>query len=75
MLFNSNILIESKYSHAAEKYTEAIAICPTAVFYSNRAMAMIKMESYGATISDANDAITLDPTYIKAYYRYSFILF
>ncbi|CAE7606122.1 PPP5C [Symbiodinium microadriaticum] len=32
-------------------------------------MAMIKLESYGPAISDANEAIQLDPTYIKAYYR------
>lgn len=32
-------------------------------------MAMIKMESYGSAISDANDAIALDPSYVKAYYR------
>lgn len=44
-------------------------MCPTAVFYSNRAMAMIKMESYGSAIADSNEAIGLDPSYIKAYYR------
>ena len=42
---------------------------PTSVFYSNRAMAMIKLESYGLAITDANEAIKLDPKYIKAYYR------
>lgn len=35
-------------------------------------MAMIKMESYGLAISDANEAINLDPTYVKAYYRLLF---
>ena len=63
------LFLESKYSLAAEKYSEAINLCPTAVFFSNRAFAMIKMESYGSAISDANEAITLDPAYIKAYYR------
>ena len=32
-------------------------------------MAFIKMESYGLAISDANEAIALDPKYIKSYYR------
>jgi len=62
-------LSERKYSSAAQKYTDAIELMPTAVFYSNRAMAMIKLESYGSAILDANEAISLDPSYIKGYYR------
>lgn len=30
---------------------------------------MIKLESYGVAISDANEAIKLDPKYVKSYYR------
>lgn len=58
---------------AAAFYTEAIelddasALLP--VLYSNRSMAHIKAESYGLAIADAEQAIRLDPTYIKAYYR------
>jgi len=58
-----------KYAQAAEKYTEAIELHPTAIFYSNRAQAMIKLESYGLAIQDANEALKLDAKYIKAYYR------
>jgi hypothetical protein len=36
---------------------------------------MLKLESYGSAISDANDAIALDPAYVKAYYRSSAPLF
>lgn len=61
--------IEKKFALAAMKYTDAINLYPTAVFYSNRAMAMIKMESYGLAISDANESLSLDPRYLKAYYR------
>mmetsp|Transcript_360 Transcript_360/g.353 ORF Transcript_360/g.353 Transcript_360/m.353 type:complete len:494 (-) Transcript_360:187-1668(-) len=65
-----NRLLEGfKYAQAAEKYTEAINLCPSVIFYSNRALALIKLESFGAAISDANEAISLDPKYIKAYYR------
>jgi serine/threonine-protein phosphatase 5 len=62
--------IEKDFRGAAEKYTEAIKLYPTAVFYSNRSMAMIKMECYGLAINDANEAIAFDPRYVKAYYRY-----
>lgn len=59
----------NKLDSAVEKYTEAIKILPTAVYYSNRAQAYIKQESYGLAIADATSAIGLDNTYIKAYYR------
>jgi serine/threonine-protein phosphatase 5 len=51
------LLGHGRYGHAAEKYTEAIALYPTAIFYSNRAQALIKLESYGQAIQDANEAL------------------
>jgi len=65
----NSYLAELKFAVAAQKYSEAIALHPTAVFFSNRAVAMIKLESYGSAIIDADSAIALDPNYIKAYYR------
>lgn len=65
----NKFLKENKLSSAVEKYTEAIGVLPTAVYYSNRAQAYIKQESYGLAIADATSAIQLDNTYIKAYYR------
>ena len=62
-------LKEHKFELAVKKYTAALDACPTAIIYSNRAMAYIKMENYGLAIQDAREAISLDPKYIKAYYR------
>ena len=53
----NKLLTDGKFSHAAEKYTEAIELYPTAVFYSNRAQALIKLENYGSAIQDANEAL------------------
>ncbi len=53
----NDFLKAGKFGPAAEKYSEAISIHPTAVLYSNRAQAMIKLESYGLAISDADMAI------------------
>lgn len=50
-------LSAAKYSLAVEKYTQAIELNPTAIFYSNRAQAYIKLEAYGQAIQDANDAL------------------
>ena len=53
----NELLKNGKFAQAAQKHTEAINIFPTAVLYSNRAQAMIKTESYGLAISDADSAI------------------
>lgn len=50
-------LASYKYHIAVEKYTEAISIYPCAIFYANRAQALIKLESFAFAIEDSNDAI------------------
>eukprot|EP00798_Chlamydomonas_sp_ICE-L_P014048 gene14048-19985_t len=61
---------EKHYGDAIELYSKAISLNPnSAVYFSNRAFAYIKMELYGAAQQDATRAIELDPKYIKAYYR------
>ena len=39
------------------------------IYFCNRAIANIKLESFGGALADANKAIELDPKFIKAYYR------
>jgi serine/threonine-protein phosphatase 5 len=50
-------LAQCKYHLAVEEYTKAIELYPTAIFYANRAQAMLKMESYGLAIEDATEAL------------------
>ncbi|KAF2462439.1 serine/threonine-protein phosphatase PP2A catalytic subunit [Lineolata rhizophorae] len=55
---------------AVECYTKAIELNDKEVsFYTNRAQANIKLESYGLAVSDATKAIELDPNNVKGYYR------
>lgn len=54
---------------ALSLYTQALESEESAILYSNRALAHIKAESYGLAIADAEEAMRLDPTYVKAYYR------
>lgn len=51
------LLSAGKLTQAIEKYTAAIAIQPNAIYYANRAQALIKLESYGLAIIDANEAL------------------
>lgn len=53
----NEFLKRHKYSAAAEKYSAAIELFPTAIYYSNRAQALIKLESYGLAIQDANESL------------------
>lgn len=62
-----------RYQEAMEFYTKAIDAEPlrkeTAVCFGNRSFAACKLEQYGQALMDSNQAIELDPKYIKAYYR------
>lgn len=62
-------LQENHFEKATELYSQAIELHPTAILYSNRALAAIRMENYGMAIQDAEAAIDLDPSYLKAFYR------
>lgn len=55
----NKLLLNCNYALAAEKYTDAIKLYPTAILLSNRAQALLKIESYGLAIEDANEAIRL----------------
>ncbi|CAI5453610.1 unnamed protein product [Caenorhabditis angaria] len=60
---------DQAYNVAIELYTMAIEYHPTAVLYGNRSMAYLKEELYGSALEDADNAIAIDPAYIKGYYR------
>lgn len=69
----NELLQQNKFLEALEKYTKAIDLKietkKNAIYFSNRAMVNLKLENYGSTIQDANDALKADPDYIKAYFR------
>ncbi|CAB3398804.1 unnamed protein product [Caenorhabditis bovis] len=60
---------DQAYDVAIELYTMAIEYNPTAMLYGNRSMAYLKKELYGIALEDADQAIALDPSYVKGFYR------
>jgi len=51
-------------------YDAAIALNPgVAAYYSNRAITHVRLENYGYAVADANKALAVDKTFVKAYYR------
>jgi tetratricopeptide (TPR) repeat protein len=59
-----------KYDDAVRRYSEAIRLSPRShVFYSNRAMAHLKLGSYGAAEADCDAALELEPGAVKALLR------
>eukprot|EP01130_Rhizamoeba_saxonica_P001401 TRINITY_DN11261_c0_g1_i1.p1 TRINITY_DN11261_c0_g1~~TRINITY_DN11261_c0_g1_i1.p1 ORF type:complete len:303 (-),score=79.46 TRINITY_DN11261_c0_g1_i1:20-886(-) len=58
------------YEEAVECYTTAIFLNPSVHFYyGNRSAAYYHLGKYDNVISDAKEAIKLEPTYIRAYNR------
>mmetsp|Transcript_25083 Transcript_25083/g.36848 ORF Transcript_25083/g.36848 Transcript_25083/m.36848 type:complete len:527 (-) Transcript_25083:6-1586(-) len=61
---------QSHFADAARLYSQGLSFSPNnTVLLCNRAMAYIKLESYGLAIADATAAIAIDKTCAKAYYR------
>lgn len=57
------------YIEAVDCYTKSLAIFEEASSYSNRAMANLRLKRYAQTIEDSNNALRLDPNYLKAHHR------
>lgn len=58
------------FEEAVWSYSKAIETYPEdAVFFSNRAAALMKLEKYQKAFDDCKKSIELDPFYTKAHYR------
>jgi small glutamine-rich tetratricopeptide repeat-containing protein alpha len=70
-----NAQISSKnYDAAIESYTKAIALDPkNPVYYSNRAAAYSSKGDHLAAVGDAEQGISVDPNFIKAYHRLGYL--
>lgn len=59
-----------KYDEAIQAYSEAIEFDSTnPVYYSNRAAAHSSKGDHLSAIGDAEKAIEVNPSYVKAYHR------
>lgn len=66
----NSLMSTKKYDDAIAAYSKAIDLDPTnAVFYSNRAAAYSSKASHNEAILDAEKAIEVDPSFVKAYHR------
>lgn len=68
-----------KYLQAINQYSECIKLMPKhPVFYLNRATAYMRRNWYGdvySALRDCQQALRLDPTYVKAHFRLARALF
>ena len=62
---------EQNYSQATLKYTLAInkAKTPNHIYYGNRALANLKQNKNKFCIKDCDEAIKIDPAFVKCYSR------
>ncbi|TFK30377.1 TPR-like protein [Coprinopsis marcescibilis] len=70
-----NALMSSKkYDEAIDAYTKAIDLDGSnPVYYSNRAAAHASKNDHLAAIGDAEQAISIDPKFVKAYSRLGYV--
>jgi stress-induced-phosphoprotein 1 len=58
------------YVNAKKEYDEAVKRCPTdPTIYANRAAALTKLLAHPDALRDLDEALRLDPKYVKAYHR------
>ena len=58
-----------KYQEAVELYTKALDLYESAIYYTNRSFAKLKLGNPQDALNDANRAIKLDKDYTKSYNR------
>jgi len=69
-LKGNTLMSGKKYDEAIESYTEAIKLdVANPVYYSNRAAAHSSKGDHLSAVGDAEKAIEVDPSYVKAYHR------
>ena len=54
---------------AIQCYTEALALSPNEIYFSNRAAAHMAMRAYREALADSQKAVELNSKYLKAYKR------
>ena len=60
------------YEEAVKQYTMAIEITlekPNHIYFANRANAELELMMFEECIADCNQAIQIEPTFIKSYFR------
>lgn len=67
----ANVFFKNEdYNQAITFYSQAIELNPyVAAYYGNRCLAYIRIECFGYALQDANKALEVDNSYVKAYYR------
>ncbi|KAL1914341.1 uncharacterized protein VTP21DRAFT_8980 [Calcarisporiella thermophila] len=58
-----------QYSEAITFYSKAIEFHPDPVYYGNRAACYANLEEHDNVIADCNEALRMDPSYVKALNR------
>lgn len=78
---SGNHFIEvNDYDQAINRYTEGLNICPSqcpherAVLYANRAVCYMNLQQDDNIIADCNEALSLEPDYVKARIRRARVL-
>jgi tetratricopeptide (TPR) repeat protein len=59
---------DGDYAGAVEDFTKSLDLMKNANTYAKRGYAYLMLGNYGAAIKDETDALTMDPSYLNAYF-------
>lgn len=67
---NKELMVEKRYAAAEALYTEALALNPSNVLlHSNRSLARYLQSNYSGALADAEQAVQLDPSWLKGHFH------
>lgn len=69
--------MSGNYAEAVELYSKAIetSTTPNCIYFANRANAYLELNENEKCLQDCSEALKIDKTYVKAYYRKALALY
>jgi tetratricopeptide (TPR) repeat protein len=68
-LIGNRFFVQKNYKEAIKHYSSGLNISNNPILFGNRALCYFKLKDFENCISDCDEALKLDPSYFKVYFR------
>jgi tetratricopeptide (TPR) repeat protein len=69
----NGLFSSGEYERALQTYLDAFDLAESdqqrAIIHANRAAVYLRLNDWASAVAESSEAVELDPTYVKAYYR------
>ena len=70
LMYLKYCFLEENYEQAISLYTQCIELdSKEPIYFSNRSMSYLKKELYGLALEDANTSLSINPAFVKGFFR------